>query len=197
MTDDNVTEETELTEIDMLKKRADMMGIVYSNNIGLDTLKERVANAMQGIKEEPEKPVEDLVDPSLEIDKRKAKISKREFAIKESMKLIRCRINNLNPDKQDLPGEIITIGNELIGTVSKFIPFGEQTEDGYHIPQIIYDELQSRKFLNIRTKRDRNNRNQIHVEQNWAKEYAIEVLPQLTTEELNELATAQRAASNA
>lgn len=113
--------------------------------------------------------------------------------IKEQMKLVRCRIQNLDPKKAELPGEIFTVANRILGTVRKYVPYGEVTDNGYHLPYIIYKQLEDRRFLNIRTS---TKNGQVRVESNWAKEFAIEVLPPLTQEELDRLAAAQAAAGN-
>ena len=110
------------------------------------------------------------------------------------MILIRCRIANLNPSKRDLRGEIFTVANKYVGTVRKFIPYGEATDNGYHIPHIIYEQLKTRKFLQVNTRNDRSAGNQIVVDQRWVPEFSIEVLPQLTQEELDKLAASQAAA---
>jgi hypothetical protein len=106
------------------------------------------------------------------------------------MKLVRVRITNLDPKKKDLPGEIFTVGNEIIGTVAKYIPYGEVTDEGYHIPQIIFDNLKERKFLDVRSYKDKKT-GKIKVEQRWATEFAFEVLPQLTPQEVERLRIAQ------
>ncbi len=123
------------------------------------------------------------------------KKTKRQRIVDEATKLIRVRITNMDPKKKDLSGEILCVGNRYIGTVRKFIPYGEATDDGYHIPKILFDELESRKFVNIRTFKDRRTK-QTRVEHKWAKEFAIEVLPPLTVEELGRLAIAQAAAGS-
>ena len=107
------------------------------------------------------------------------------------MKLIRCRIYNLNPSKRDLQGEIVTVGNKYLGSVKKFIPFGEATDNGYHIPNILYEELKRRRFQSITTK---SVKGQIVVNNRMVPEYSLEVLPQLTKEQLKELADKQGAA---
>lgn len=113
----------------------------------------------------------------------------------ENMRLIRVRITNLDPKKKDLHGEIITVANEILGTVKVFVPFGEVTDDGWHIPYVIYKMISKRKFLSIRTIRDRRT-GHIRVEQQWAKEFALDVLPPLTPQEISRLATAQAAAGS-
>ena len=125
----------------------------------------------------------------------KKKRTLRQYLLQEEMKLVRLRITNLDPKKKDLPGEIITVANDYIGSVKKFVPFGEVTEGGWHVPYCIYRELESRKFLNIRTIRDRRT-GQISVETSWAREFALEILPTLTQEELTQLGTAQLAAGS-
>lgn len=113
----------------------------------------------------------------------------------EQLRLIRVRIQNLNPSKADLPGEIFTVANEYIGNVTKFVPYGEATDDGYHIPFCIYTQLRDRRFNHIATGKDKKT-NTPKVKTSWNKEFAIEVLPPLTEAELKQLATTQAAAGS-
>jgi hypothetical protein len=123
------------------------------------------------------------------------KMSFREQQLKDAMRLVRCRIVNMDPKKKDLDGEILTVGNRYIGTVKKFIPYGEATDDGYHIPKVLYDELEDRKFLHIQVTKDKVTKMQ-KVVTSYVKEFSIEVLPQLTPTDLAKLAAAQAAAGN-
>ena len=225
-------ENTKPDELSMLKARARMMGITFSNNISVETLKGKIQDHLAGeesgegktddLEELPETdPVVEptaptvgaypqitalpqpnkaqapapLVDPAAPklLTKRGKLMSLREQIRKENLRLIRVRVTNMDPKKKDLPGEFITVANEYLGTVRKFVPFTEQ-EDGYHIPYCIYKQLIAKKFLNIRTYKDKRNNNEIKIEQTWAKEFNIEVLPQLTPVELRQLALAQAAA---
>lgn len=113
----------------------------------------------------------------------------------EMMALVRVRITNMDPKKKDLPGEIFTVANEVLGTVKKFVPYGEQTDNGYHIPRWIYLQLEDRKFQHIRTVKDPRT-GTMRPETRWLKEFALEILPPLTQEELDRLATAQMAAGS-
>lgn len=187
MTDEtNQAEDTEVatTELDMLKDRARLMGISFSNNIKLETLRERINDKLAG--DEQAEEVAEVVS---------AKRSLREELLESQMKLVRVRVANLDPKKKDLPGEVFTIANEYIGTVKKFVPYGEATDDGYHLPFCIYTDLESRRFQNIRIIRDRRT-GSTRTETTWQKEFALELLPQLTTEELAALAQAQQAAGS-
>lgn len=191
------TDDMQVDQLALLKQRATVMGISYSNNISLETLKKRIQEKMDGVevvKPELEKPVQ-VVNP-LTSQKPKARTpSLRQHMHDTQMKLVRLRITNLDPKKKDLHGEIVTVANEYLGTVKKFVPYGEVTDDGFHVPYCIYRELDSRKFLNIRTVRNRKE-GTTKVESNWAKEFSLDVLPQLTQEELNRLAAAQAAAGS-
>ena len=109
------------------------------------------------------------------------------------MKLIRVRITNMDPKKKDLRGEIMTVANEYLGTVRKFVPFGEDTVEGYHVPKCLLTMMQERKFLRIREIKDRKT-GVTRPETAWVREFAIEILDPLTPEELKQLATAQIAA---
>lgn len=175
-------------ELEMLKQRADIMGLKYSPKIGVDALRKKVEDAINGVQEE--KTEEVTAAPAQSKIQREAALRK-ELQMK-ALRLVRLRITNLNPTKKDLAGEIFTVANKYIGNVRKFIPYGEVTENGYHVPFVIYEQMKARKFLNIKTRRDA--RGQIVVEQNWAPEFALEVLEPLTQEELNKLAAAQHAA---
>jgi hypothetical protein len=185
-----------LDEMAMLRKRAKLMGIVHSNNISLETLRKKIEARMNNQPDEPEitskveaNPLDIAADP-IEPNK---KPNLRSYLRKRELRLIRLRITNLDPKKKDLPGEIYTVANRYLGTVRKYVPYGEVTDDGYHVPYCIYKMLVRRKFLNIRTRPGRNGQ-QIIVSSTWAKEFALEELPQLTREEIARLANAQAAA---
>lgn len=173
-------------ELKLLKQRADMMGITYSNNISKEKLQAKIDAKMNGEEQKPAEPEQTInaLAPVTNIDPRAQ-------LIEDEMKLVRVRITNLDPKKKNLPGEILTLANEVLGTVRKFIPFGEVTDNGYHVPQCLYRMMDERKFLDIRT---RKKDGKTYIEQRWAKEFALEVLPQLTPQELARLATAQIAA---
>lgn len=121
--------------------------------------------------------------------------SLRQMLYNEQMRLVRIRLTCMDPKKSTLQGEIITVANQHLGTVSKFIPFGEASEEGYHVPYCIYKVLDKRRFLNIRTIKDKRTGVE-QPEAKYLKEFAIEVLPPLSEEELKQLGTAQMAAGS-
>ena len=183
-----------VNELTLLKHKADLLGVSYSNNIGAETLRERIRAKQEELENgsAPQAQANPLVGETEAPVKR---MSLRQMLHRDQMKLVRLRITNMDPKKKDLPGEIFTVANEVLGTVRKYVPFGEVTEDGYHVPYWIYKVMKSRKFLNIRTFKDRRT-GTVRVESGYVKEFALEVLDPLTPAELAKLATAQKAAGS-
>lgn len=190
-----------LNELDMLKQKADQMGVPYKSNIGIETLRAKI-NAK--LNDEPDVPDDEEEDDNTKAAPQKAqkKMSKAEIMqaerdrqAKEEMALVRVRISCLNPAKREIKGEIVTVANRFVGTVRKFVPFGEATDEGYHLPRILLNELKSRKFNSVTTRKGPNG--QMLPVQRLVPEFAIEELEPLTQEQLNKLAAAQAAAAGA
>ena len=186
-------------ELTLLKERAKVMGVPFSNNISLETLRKRVADKMEGKDEAPE--VNALTgDPEIAhamaakpLDQKANEVALRKLLYAKHMRQVRVRITNMDPKKKDLPGEIWTVANEYLGTVRKFVPYGEQSDDGFHIPYCLYRLLDSKRFLHIRDVKDRTT-GIVRQDKVWAKEFSLDVLPALTQAELDRLAAAQAAA---
>ena len=192
-------DEQAVDELTLLKERAKVMGIPFSNNISLETLRKRVADKMEGKDEAPE--VNALTgDPEIAqamvakpLDPKANAVALRKLMHAKQMRQVRVRVTNMDPKKKDLPGEIWTVANEYLGTVRKFVPYGEQTDDGFHIPYCLYRLLDSKRFLHIRDVKDRTT-GIVRQDKVWAKEFSLDVLPTLTQGELDRLAAAQAAA---
>jgi hypothetical protein len=193
--DDSDEVVTAVDELALLKSRAKMMGIAFSNNISLDTLKERIRQKMENeaadAKAEPED--DDFPAAPAAAAAKLQPQTLRQKLHQENMRLIRLRITNLDPKKRELPGEIFTVANEYLGTVRKFIPFGAATDNGYHVPYVIYKALKKRQFLSISTRKIPGT-DKTSVEQRLVPEFALEVLPPLTPQEIAKLAASQAAA---
>lgn len=191
--------ESAVDELTVLKERAKQMGIPFSNNISLDTLRKRIADKLEG-KDEPEvnplagdREIASITRAEKKLDPKANALALRKMMQREQMKLVRVRITNMDPKKKDLPGEIWTVANEYLGNVKKYVPYGEQTDDGFHLPYCLFRLLQNQRFLHIRTVKDRVTGVE-RSEKQWVKEFSLDVLPMLTTEERARLAAAQAAA---
>jgi len=172
-------------ELTVLKQRADMLGISYHPSIGLEKLRAKVNEAVVPDTKETNSP-----EPAVEQGESPA--AKRLRLRNEAAALVRIRLTCMNPVKKEWDGEIITAGNSAVGTYKKFVPFN--AEEGWHVPNIIYKQLLARECPIYVTTTDSNG-NKIRKSK-LIKEFAIEVLPQLTEKELAELARRQAMAKS-
>ena len=171
-------------ELETLKARADRMGLTYHPSIGVDKLREKVKAAMAAEAPPVETPptVVPVAAPVVETLAQERKRLKN-----YALELIRIRITCMNPAKKEWQGEIFTVGNSLVGSVTKYIPFN--AEDGWHVPRIILEQLQARQCQVFTTLKSKNG---VAVRQGkLIKEFAIEILDQLTAAELHDLAQRQ------
>ena len=165
-------------ELASLKARADLLGLSYHPSIGLDKLRDKVTAALnstelEGVEETVAKP------ESEDALRRRQKL--------EASELVRVRVSCMNPNKKEWDGEIFTVGNSLVGTFKKYVPFN--AEEGWHVPRIIYNQLLERQcqiFVSAKDSRGNTTRSSKII-----KEFAVEVLPALNQEQLDEMARRQ------
>ena len=108
-------------------------------------------------------------------------------ARRDALKLVRVIITCKDPMKSNWEGEIISVANDVIGDIKKYVPF--DVAEGWHIPQMIINVLESKECTVFRQKRGKDGKNVSDTKQ--IKAYSIEYLEPLTTEEMNELARDQ------
>lgn len=170
MTEQNQQQPDELTA---LKAKADLMGIPYSPNIGLDTLRERVNKHLQDDAPSKDQPV---IATDVVVDTRK-----------ESMKLVRVIVTSMDQTKKDYPGEVFTVSNAVIPTIKRFVPFGTET----HVEKILLDVIKDKQCLQL--VEDSQAKIKGMKKKKIIRAYAVQELSQLTIEELEELRKAQLA----
>lgn len=180
MTEDTSNDLPIEDEIVGLKARADLMGIKYHPSIGVAALKEKIAGAVV-----TDTPVAPAPEPEGETALQTAQRLKR-----EATELIRCRIVCMNPNKKDWTGEIYTVGNAVVGTIKKFVMFDVE----YHVPRMILTQLEEKQCQVFYTHTDPVTRNKSRKGK-LVKEFSIELLPQLTEQELKDLAQRQAMAN--
>jgi hypothetical protein len=181
-------------ELTALKARADMLGLSYHPSIGVEKLRTKINDALADKPAEPdevEAAPEDTAPAAKAVEETamQRRIRKR----KEATELVRIRVQCMNPAKKEWEGEIFTAGNSLVGSFSKFVPFTD-AEDGWHVPRIIYNLMADRQcqvFTTVRDARGNSSRKGKLI-----REFAIEVLPKLTMEELKDLAQRQAMAKS-
>ena len=180
-TDESMVELEIPDELTALKARADLLGVKFHPSISLEKLRAKVNDSVTAT-EQPEPEIKETAS-STEETVTQRRLRKR----KEANELLRIRVTCMNPAKKEWEGELFTAGNSLVGSFTKFVPF--DTEDGWHVPRIIYEQIVQRQcqvFTTVRDTRGNSSRKGKLI-----REFAIEVMPQLTEKELNELARRQ------
>ena len=203
--------------IDHLREYAKELDVTFSGNTGAKTLAEKL---VQFVEVEFSEGGPDLGDSSDDEDIEVAKITpkskkptvaeliemdptkepvvsrRREIIRAKALRLRRVQIVNLDPSDSAVTGGIYTTSNKYTGRVSKFIPFDpEQTSNGYHIPQILLDQLKEQTFvLRRQTKKGQGGIPQYTTK--MVPKFSITILPDLTEEELKDLADVQRASQS-
>ena len=213
-----------MESIEDLRKAASELSIKFSGNTGLDTLKGKILGQLETALEADDGPQLTLSnqidlggdDEEIEIAKAPVKKKKeltigqllmmdatqeentnirRQIIRAQALRQFRVRITNLDPTDAPLNGAIITVQNKYTGKVSKYVPYGDESENGYHIPFILLEHLKEAKFpLRKEVKGGRFGVKTYKT--TMVNKFAIEVLPHLTVEELTQLAQHQRASQS-
>ena len=105
---EETTEVLQQDELSTLKARADLLGVSYHPSIGVEKLREKLAAAMENT--EPNNEGTGIGAGT------ETKEQKRLRLLQEATKLVRIRVTCMNPAKKEWEGEIITVGNNVVGT---------------------------------------------------------------------------------
>ena len=188
-----VNEVDEVNELDLLKARAKQMGINFHPSIGVKKLRNKVSAKQKGISSElePEAATSETNQTMGLQAPAETRIQRANRLRKEASTLVRIRVSCMNPDKREWPGEVYTVSNSIVGTFKKFVPFN--AENGWHVPWIIFQHMKERECQIFHTVR--NDRGQKVRMGKLIKELNIEVLPDLTPEQLAKLAQRQAMAA--
>lgn len=162
-----------------LIQQADVLGLNYPKNIPTEKLKQIVGNKLKQVNSE-----------------KKTTNKKAADQFKDMRALVRIKIHVLNPAKQNWTGEFFSVGNDVIPTVTRFIPYN--SEGGiWHVERIFIDMLKSRKYTYMpEFSSSSKDPKKYGVDYNSIKllpEFSIEELPPLTKEELEDLGAMQAA----
>ena len=169
---DQLDQKESYNEKEVLMTRADKLGISYSNNIGLETLRKRIEAKL----DEADKEEEEVKHTPSPLQKKR----------KEALQLVRVNITSMENTKNNLSGEIFTVSNNVIGTVKRYIPFGQD----WHIERIFLDTLREKQFQRFTSVNTTNGSVRRAM---LVPAYAIQELPPLTEKELDELRKSQMA----
>lgn len=209
-------------EIEDLRAIAKELGVTFSGNTGVESLTAKVlkqvsampevveqtaSDAMAGLLSEDNgeeiqiakvdkskvTPIEDLLkmDPTKIADVK----LRRQVVRAKALRLIRVSVVNMDMNDNELDGAIITAYNKYTGKVSKFVPFGEKSANGYHLPKIIVDFLRNQKYVQRRSVPKQNGVGKEYrsILQN---KYTVTELPPLTEKEISDMAARQTASQS-
>lgn len=217
-TDEAIKAVTAMETIEELREAANSVELKFSGNTGeatlrtklfeyLDAKSEEEGEVVPGVLKEgeneeiviakiPEKAKGPTIEEMLEMDPNEVEdVNLRRQVIRsKALRLHRVRITNLDPADAQLNGAIISTYNKYTGKVAKYVPFGEESENGYHLPEIILKHLKNQKFP-LRKEIKGGSFGVKKYKTTMVPKFAIEELPLLTKKELAELAAHQRASN--
>lgn len=194
------------SELDSLKKRAELMGIKFHPSIGLDSLRDKIngAVASEGPVEQEEELVSTMpslaaaveaeqapaaADPVAELPKPKApetKDEKRNRLRREATKLVRIRITCMNPAKKKWGGDMFCVSNKNFGNIQRYVPF----ERDWHVEAVLLDMIRERQYLTFDSRKTKVSGIEVK-EPRYVPEFAIAILDPLTPAQLKDLAQRQ------
>jgi hypothetical protein len=173
-------------------------GVTLHHKTGTKKLASTLADVRnKEYKEEPKKPTSGSLPGSTEAS-RAAKAKhianvNTMTAEQAAMKLVRVVVTPNDPLMVNYPGLIFTVGMSGINNgrmIKKFVPFSN--EEGWHVPTIILRQIESAEMQKFKTV-NRPNGEKV-LEPYLTKKFNVQILPDLTNEEIKRLADQQAAA---
>lgn len=198
MIDEDQTDvDTSMTDEDMHAELQEH-GIKLHHKTGTDKLASVLAEVRAGTYK-PDAAVADVkvtapVAPVKELTKEQheKKLTKEQRA----MQLVRIIVSPNDPLMSGYNGLIFTVGSSAINKgrmIKKYVPFNN--EEGWHVPRIIYDQIESAQMQKFRPIKLPNGDKTMQAY--LAKKFNVEVLPSLSKREIEALAAAQSARGEA
>ena len=186
-------DKTKSPEREDLEAQATTLGINFHPNISDEKLLERVkeAKADDGKGDENKTASAPAGDPKTPAanDGEETQNQFRVRKQREAAELVRVQVTCMNPNKREWDGEVFTVGNRVIGTFKKYVPFDVE----WHVPRAIFNVLKDRECQIFVSKKDERGRQK--REGKLIKEFNVVELPKLTEEELKDLAQRQAMAN--
>lgn len=183
------TEETPsqlLSEVKILKEKADLMGINYPKNAGVTKMKELIEKHEEELSKGSGLDKKDLPTDFTSYDS--SKIGKVKS---EAFKLVRFQLIVNDPSKQAWTGMSITAGNDVVGTISRVIPFN--TSEAWHAEAIIVEHMKNMRFQSFPSTQSKAGTGTFadHGNGKEMPVFTVIELPPLTEKELEELRARQ------
>lgn len=170
-----------------LRRQADLLGIKYKEGASVDLLEYLIDEKLK----EQEKAQTTSAATQATRQAVSSGVNFREQIYREEMRLVRIRLVNMDDKDKALGGDFFSVCNKYIGDVIKFIPYSAATSEyGYYVPYCIYKQLRDAKTVQF-------NKTMVQgrevTKTRLVKKFAIEVLPNLSQAEFDELKQRQLA----
>ncbi|AWH15480.1 hypothetical protein [Pseudomonas phage 98PfluR60PP] len=127
---------------------------------------------------------------ALETQLVETKDAKRFRQRKEATALVRVNVMNMNPFRKEWEGDTYCVGNGVIGTIKRYVPFNTD----WHVERALLNVMEERKCQIFTTRKDPRTGQEVKTPRT-IKELQIAILPPLTEKELKELAQRQAMAA--
>lgn len=193
--------------LDDLKAELDNLGAKYHHKAGEDKLRELLAESLEAKKTAIPAPTKEEIEvadkePSVEEIAASVKelsgedLLKRLTREQRAMRLVRIIVTPNDPLMSSYPGLIFTVGSSKVNEgrmIKKFVPFNN--DEGYHVPHIIYEVIQNAEMQKFKTVKMPNGEKGLQAY--ITKKFNVQILDDLSREELELLASAQKARGDA
>jgi len=199
MSDNQLDPEQQAAYRESLEEQANLLGVDFHPKISDEKLMLRLKAAKEGspqeastddVTETPDnKPTTDLSNVKLipqsemKFSKEITKAEKRQ----EARQLVRVVVACNDPAKKEWQGEVLEVGNGVIGEIRKFIPYGTP----WYIPKALIRFIEDKQYQKFYTRRDKHgNETRYGVNE---KAFNVSYIGNLNEEELATLAKNQAA----
>lgn len=108
-----------------------------------------------------------------------SKAEQRAIARKKATKLVRCNITAMAPFEKQLQGAFFDIGNTIVGSIRRYIPF----DTDWHCEEMLLNHIKERKYRTKHEWKDPTTRKTMY-ENRFHKAFGVVIIDDLTKEEL-------------
>lgn len=185
-----LSEEDSALALTELKAKATLLGITFSPNIGLATLKAKVDAIDNPESADALTPQDTELESEANEDVATLYVNPKVEARNRATRLVRVAIVCQDENRKQLEGEYFTFRNSLVGKVTKFVPYNCEAAESYFVPACIVNMMR-RKKAQFFTKRTING---VNVPTPVSKAaFIVTELPPLTDAEMDAIAKRQAA----
>lgn len=169
-------------ELETQKAQAELLGVEVTEEDTAESIAEKIVKAVNS-------------DKSHNVVEEKVSLTTKMTETAKAHALVRCRITCLNPTKSAFEGEIFTVGNDFIPPIRRYVPFNKV----WHVEAFLLEVIKGRTFLYMPQKPATSGSQGFgsdFQQRELRPEFSVEILPQLTEEELEQMRIEQSNRTN-